>query len=99
VLTGAAAAGLLGSAAGAADPRVFYGLIGKFTAKPGQRAALAAAILESGPMPGCLSYVVAEDTTSPDDLWVTEVWQSKAAHWGPHLQLAPVETERILARG
>ena len=79
VLTGAAAAGLLGAAAArAADPRALYGLIGKFTAKPGQRLALAAAILESGAMPGCLSYVVAEDTTAPDDLWVTEVWESKA---------------------
>ena len=98
VLTGAAAAGLLGAAAArAADPRALYGLIGKFTAKPGQRLALAAAILESGAMPGCLSYVVAEDTTAPDDLWVTEVWESKAAH-DASLQLPAVRAAIAKAR-
>ena len=31
-------------------------------------------------MPGCLSYVVAEDPTDPDAIWVTEVWKDKASH-------------------
>ena len=31
-------------------------------------------------MPGCLSYVVAEDLADADALLVTEVWESKAAH-------------------
>jgi quinol monooxygenase YgiN len=31
-------------------------------------------------MPGCLSYVIAEDVVDADALWVTEVWESKAAH-------------------
>ena len=33
-------------------------------------------------MPGCLSYVVAHDTTEPDAIWITEVWDSEASHKG-----------------
>lgn len=58
-----------------------YGLIGKMTAKAGERAALAAILLEGlTGMPGCLSYVVAEDPTDPDVLWITEAWESPDAH-------------------
>src|SRR6185503_6636270 len=58
-----------------------YGLIGKMTAVTGQRDALAAALLEgTGAMPGCLSYVVANDPADPDSLWITEVWDSQASH-------------------
>lgn len=58
-----------------------YGLIGKFTAAPGQRDALVAILLKGiGRMPGCLSYVVAHDTEDADGLWITEVWESEAAH-------------------
>lgn len=58
-----------------------YGLIGKITAKAGEREALVAAILSgSGAMPGCRSYVVARDATDPDAVWVTEVWDDEAAH-------------------
>ena len=58
-----------------------YGLIGKIKATPGQRDALAAVLIKgvSG-MPGCLSYVVANDPTAPDSLWVTEVWENQQAH-------------------
>ena len=58
-----------------------YGLIGKMTAKPGQRDALAAAILDgSSTMPGNLSYIVAIDAADPDAIWVTEVWIDEASH-------------------
>ncbi len=58
-----------------------YGLIGKMTAKPGQRDALVAAILDgSGSMPGCRSYVVALDAADADAIWVTEVWDDEASH-------------------
>jgi len=58
-----------------------YGLIAKITAVAGQREALAAILIDgSAGMPGCLGYVVATDTTEPDALWVTEVWESEAAH-------------------
>ncbi|HMI19292.1 MAG TPA: putative quinol monooxygenase [Sphingomonas sp.] len=58
-----------------------YGLIGQMKAAPGKRAELAAILLEgTGAMPGCLSYIVAEDTTDADALWITEVWDSKQSH-------------------
>jgi quinol monooxygenase YgiN len=58
-----------------------YGLIGTMTARPGQGADLAAVLLDGvAGMPGCLSYVVAQDPGRPDTLWVTEVWESQAAH-------------------
>jgi len=58
-----------------------YGLIGKMKVAPGQRDTVVSAILESiGSMPGCLSYVVAEDSSDPDAIWITEVWDSKESH-------------------
>lgn len=58
-----------------------YGLIGKMLAVPGQRDALIAALLTgTGAMPGCLSYVIAKDTTDADALWITEVWASREDH-------------------
>ena len=58
-----------------------YGLIGQFSAKPGQRDALIAILLEgTGGMPGCLSYIVAKDVADPDAIWITEVWDSQASH-------------------
>lgn len=58
-----------------------YGLIGKAKAVPGQRDALISILLEgvSG-MPGCLSYIVAQDPTDSDAIWVTEVWDSQHSH-------------------
>ena len=31
-------------------------------------------------MPGNISYIVANDSANPNDLWITEVWVDKAAH-------------------
>jgi quinol monooxygenase YgiN len=60
-----------------------YGLIGKMTAATGSRDALTALLLEgTQAMPGCLSYVVAHDTTEADAIWITEVWDSEASHKG-----------------
>jgi quinol monooxygenase YgiN len=58
-----------------------YGLIGRMRVAAGRRDELVAVLLEgvSG-MPGCLSYVVAEDASDPDGIWVTEVWVSEDAH-------------------
>ena len=58
-----------------------YGLIGKMKAITGQRDALVAILLDgvSG-MPGCLSYIVAQDPADADAIWVTEVWDSKDSH-------------------
>jgi quinol monooxygenase YgiN len=58
-----------------------YGLIGKMSANPGQRDALQAILLENdGGMPGCLSYIIAQDPTDADALWITEVWDDQASH-------------------
>ena len=58
-----------------------YGLIGRIKAVAGKRDELAAILAPGeGGMPGCLSYVVAEDPADPDGLWVTEVWTDQAAH-------------------
>ena len=58
-----------------------YGLIGKLTATPGDRDTLQAILLENdGGMPGCLSYIIAQDPADPDSLWITEVWDDEASH-------------------
>ena len=58
-----------------------YGLIGKILAAPGQRDALAAVLLEGlTALPGCLSYVVAQDPQDTTALWITEVWADAESH-------------------
>lgn len=67
-----------------------YGLIGKMTAQPGKRDDLATILVNGvAGMPGCLSYVVANDPAHADLIWITEVWQSKEAH-AASLQLPSV---------
>jgi quinol monooxygenase YgiN len=58
-----------------------FGLIGKMRCVSGRRGDVAA-ILSGGSrhMPGCLSYVVAEDPADADALWITEVWDDEASH-------------------
>ena len=74
-----------------------YGIIGKLTAQPGQRAALAGILLDvADAMPGCRSYVVCEDPTDEDALWVTEVWASQADH---QASLALPAVREAMARG
>ena len=83
LVVGGAAVVAIGSGASAvARERIsMHGLIGKMIAKPGQRDALAAVLLNGvAGMPGCLSYVVANDPTEHDVLWITEVWESREAH-------------------
>jgi quinol monooxygenase YgiN len=75
------AATLVGCAFAANGGTGMYGMIGKITAAPGQRDALARLLLSgSADMPGCLSYVVSEDLKDPDALWVAEAWDSKESH-------------------
>jgi quinol monooxygenase YgiN len=74
-----------------------YGLIGRIRAVAGKRAELAEVLVqEDGSMPGCLSYIVAEDPDDADALWVTEVWVDQAAHRAS-LQLPAVQA--AIARG
>ncbi len=74
-----------------------YGLIGRILATSGKRDELVSALMANeGWMPGCLSYVVAEDRQNPDALWVTEVWDSAESHMAS-LKLPSVQA--AIARG
>ncbi len=58
-----------------------YDLIGTMKVVPGQPDVLIAILLEGvAGMPGCLSYVVAQDPTDSDAIWNTEVWDSQEGH-------------------
>jgi quinol monooxygenase YgiN len=72
---------VVGTVGAAAVLAQMYGLIGKIRAAPGQRDALISILLNgvSG-MQGCLSYVVAQDPSDADAVWITEVWDSAASH-------------------
>ena len=79
-----------------------YGLIGKMLATPGNRDTLAAILMQGiAGMPGCLSYIVAQDPTNPDALWVTEVWASQAEHQAslslPSVRAAITQARPIIA--
>ena len=74
-----------------------YGLIGKMTAAPGKRDELLAVLLEStGEMPGCLSYIVAKDSSDENAIWITEAWDSKASH---DASLSLPEVKQAIAKG
>jgi quinol monooxygenase YgiN len=74
-----------------------YGLIGKIKVVSGEREALISILLEgTGKMPGCLSYVVAQDTTDANAIWVTEVWDSQASH---QASLSLSSVQQAIARG
>ncbi len=74
-----------------------YGLIGQIEAVSGKRDELASILAGMGSMPGCLSYVVANDSTDPDMLWVTEVWETSQAH-ADSLALPEVQAAIALGR-
>lgn len=97
-LAAALAAMPLAPALAAGGDASMHGLIGKLRAQPGQRGALAAILLESTTsMPGCLAYVVAEDTEDADALWITEVWDNAQSHQAS-LQLPAVRDAIARAR-
>ena len=74
-----------------------YGLIGKIKATAGQRDALIAILIAgTSAMPGCLSYIVAKDSTDADALWVTEVWESQASH---RASLSLPAVQQAIAKG
>ncbi|HXN17539.1 MAG TPA: putative quinol monooxygenase [Candidatus Binatus sp.] len=58
-----------------------YGLIVRLTIVPGRRDEMIGILKESAAdMPGCLSYVVAKDSSDENAIWVAEVWKSIASH-------------------
>ena len=79
-----------------------YGLISKLTTGEGKRDAVLEILLQDvGPMPGCLSYVVAKDPADPDAIWITEVWDSQESHTeslkNPAVQSAIDRTRPMIA--
>jgi len=57
-----------------------YGLIVSLSAKPGQRDALIAIMVEgANALPGCTSYIVAKDAADENKIWVTEIWDRKSS--------------------
>ncbi|WP_334179572.1 putative quinol monooxygenase [Pseudoxanthomonas sp.] len=79
-----------------------YGLIGTMRATPGQRDALLAILLDgTDAMPGCLSYVIAQDPADADAIWITEVWTDAASHKAspslPNVQQAIAKARPLIA--
>lgn len=55
-----------------------HGQINKITAVPEHREALQELLLTGvDEMPGCISYIVSEDSADAYILWVTEIWDSE----------------------
>ncbi|MBF8965733.1 antibiotic biosynthesis monooxygenase [Pontibacter sp. FD36] len=71
-----------------------YGLHGKLQATTGNGPKLAQILLEASRLvstaKGCRLYLVSQEDTAPDDVWVTEVWDSKEDH-DNSLQVAGVK--------
>ncbi len=61
-----------------------YGCYVKFTAWPGQRAALVEHLLRAAAgfsnVAGCELYIINTSPTEPESVWVTEVWRSQQEH-------------------
>jgi len=90
----------MAAAAKAGQP--LYGLIGQMIAAPGKRDDLIAILADfTTGMPGCLSYIVARDSASPDAVWVTEVWTDRDSHAAslklPMVQAAIAKARPIIA--
>jgi quinol monooxygenase YgiN len=77
------------------EEKTMYGMIGKMTTAGGKRAEVISLLLQAvNAMPGCLSYVIAEDPADENGIWITEVWDSKDSH---DASLALPEVRRSVA--
>jgi quinol monooxygenase YgiN len=80
ILCGLAAA-LATTAWPATEEKAMFGMIGKMNAAPGKRAEVIALLMQAAnAMPGCLSYVIAQDPSDENGIWITEVWDRKESH-------------------
>ena len=60
-----------------------YGYLGTMRTQPGRRDEVAQALAEGAEAlgdAGCRLYVVSVSPDDPDQIWVSEVWDSKEAH-------------------
>lgn len=100
VLAGGLAVAIGSASAAHAKPETkpMYGLIGQMKAAPGKRDELIAILGEgTQDMPGCLSYVIAQDQADPNTIWITEVWTDRESHAGS-LKLPAVQAAITKAR-
>jgi quinol monooxygenase YgiN len=65
-------------------PQELYGLHGTIRARPGQREALLAILIQAAKgaprMPGCRVYIVSLVPDDAEAIAVTEVWDDKESH-------------------
>jgi quinol monooxygenase YgiN len=81
IVCGLVAAVAVAGRAASKEQKAMYGMIGKMTTATGKRAEVISLLLQAvNAMPGCLSYVVAQDTADENGIWITEVWDSKESH-------------------
>lgn len=79
------------------DGQPLFGLVGQMMAVPGKRTELIAILSEgTDAMPGCVSYIIAEDTKDENAIWITEIWTSAEKHKAS-LQLPAVQA--AIAKG
>ncbi|MEM6841539.1 MAG: antibiotic biosynthesis monooxygenase [Bacteroidota bacterium] len=61
-----------------------YGLHGKLMATEGNGKQLASILLEASRLvastKGCHLYLISQDQAHPDNVWITEVWDSQEDH-------------------
>lgn len=94
----AVAIGSASAVQAAQETKPMYGLIGQMKAAPGKRDELIAILGEgTQAMPGCLSYVIAQDQADPDAIWITEVWTGRESH-AASLKLPAVQAAIAKAR-
>ena len=63
---------------------MMYAMTGKLTARPGQRAEMTDVLLRAAKvvsgLSGCKMYLVCEDVSNENMVWVFEIWDDKEAH-------------------
>jgi quinol monooxygenase YgiN len=79
-----------------------FGLIAKVTTTFGKRKEMIEFLTEiAANMPGCLSFVVAEDCSDENAIWVSEAWESVASYeaslTSPNAERAMVNARAIFA--
>lgn len=75
-----------------------FGLIGRMKTLPGRRADLIAILAQgTSGLPGCISYVIAEDQADTDAIWITEIWVD-ADHHAASLKLPSVQASIAAGR-
>jgi len=64
--------------------QIKYGLHGKFNTLQGKSEDLAKVLLQAAELmngaKGCQLYLISKDPTKENEVWVTEVWDSKEEH-------------------